>query len=220
MQQWELLVTHGHVRAARWRNAVPYVLSAGMAAVIFGVAVNSFVPEAVSSSRVMDAKNAFAAERRSAIATFLQDKGQITTPPDNAEGAFTREAASRSVIALMQSLNGTGRLPENVITESPEAFWEAAWQPGAIHAVRTDRTILVGYIVDESLREGANEQAPPFLQRSYGLFRRNAERQWAYYCLQIIGAQPCETEAIDPALIPATMRDLVPSSVFDREGSS
>lgn len=217
MQQWELLVTQGHVRAARWRNAVPYVLSAGMAAVIFGVAVNSFVPEAVSSSRVMDAKNAFAAERRSAIATFLQDKGQITTPPDNAEGAFTREAANARVAALVQSLNATGRLPENVITQRPEAFWEGDWTPGAIHAVRTDRTILIGYVLDEALREGADEQVPPVLRRAYGLIRRNAERQWAYFCLQIIGAQPCETDAIDPALIPATMRDLVPSSAFGKE---
>lgn len=220
MQQWELLVTQGHVRAARWRNAVPYVLSAGMAAVIFGVAVNSFVPEAVSSGRVMDAKNAFAAERRLAIATFLQDKGQITTPPENADTAFTRDAARARVAALVQSLNGTGRLPENVLRQRPEAFWEGAWQPGAIHAVRADRTILVGYFVDEAVRDGANEQAPPVLQRSYSLIRRNAERQWAYFCLQIIGAQPCEAEAIDPALIPATMRDLVPPSAFDREGSS
>lgn len=220
MQQWELLVTQGHVRAARWRNAVPYVLSAGMAAVIFGVAVNSFVPEAVSSSRVMDAKNAFAAERRLAIATFLQDKGQITTPPENAEGAFTREAASRSVAALVQSLNATGRIPENVITQRPEAFWKGDWTPGAIQAVRADRTILIGYVVDEAFREGADEQASPVLQRAYGLIRRNAERQWDYYCLQIVGAKPCETDAIEPALIPATMRDLLPSSVVDREGSS
>jgi hypothetical protein len=220
MPQWELLVTQGHVRAARWRNAVPCVLSAGIAAVILGVAVSSFLPEAASSTRVMEAKNAFAAERRLAIATFLQDKGRITTPPENAEASFTREAASNSIQALMHSLNATGRLPENVITQRPDEFWAGAWQNSAIHAVRSDRTVLVGYFVDQMARDGANEQARPMLQRAYGLFRRNAQRQWSYHCLQVLGAQPCESDALDPAFIPATMRGLLPSSAFDRERSS
>ncbi len=41
MADWELLVTEGHLRAARWRNAVPVLFGAGLAALLLGVAISS-----------------------------------------------------------------------------------------------------------------------------------------------------------------------------------
>lgn len=219
MSQWELLVTEGHVRAARWRNAVPLVFSTAVIAVILGVAVTTFLPQAPPSTRVADAQNALVLQHRTSIAAFLQDKSAIESPPANAERALTRETAPASVATLLQALDTTGRLPESVVTQNAEEFWRGAWQTGAIHAVQEGRTLLVGYYVDAAMRyPGYRPQ--PMLQRAYGVLRRGAERQWTFYCLQIAGAQPCDQQAIDPSTIPATMRDFVPASAFATERQS
>lgn len=219
MSQWELLVTEGHVRAARWRNAVPLVLSAAIITVILGVGVTAFLPQAPPSTRVADAQTALAAQHRAAVVAFLQDKAAIESAPANAERALTRETAPMSVANLIQALNTTGRLPESVLTQNAEEFWRGAWQTGSVHAVQQGRTVLVGYYVDAAMRyPGYRPQ--PMLQRGYGVLRRGAERQWAFYCLQIAGARPCEQQAIDPSMIPATMRDFVPASAFATERQS
>jgi hypothetical protein len=219
MSQWELLVTEGHVRAARWRNAVPFVFTAAVIAVIVGVAIATYLPQAPPSTSVADAQNALAAQHRAAIVAFLQDKTTIENAPANAERALTRETAPSSVATLIQALNTNGRLPDSVVTQNVEEFWQGAWQSGAIHAVQEGRTVLVGYYVDVAMRyPGYRPQ--PMLQRAYGVLRRGAERQWAFYCLQIAGAQPCDQQAVDPSTIPATMRDFVPASAFATERQS
>lgn len=207
------------MRAARWRNAIPFVLSAAVIAVAIGVAVTAFLPQAPPSTRVADAQNALAAQHRAAVAAFLQDKGMVQSAPANAERALTRETAPSSVASLIQALNTTGRLPDSVVAQNAEEFWSGAWQTGAIHAVREDRTVLVGYYVDAAMRyPGYRPQ--PMLRRAFGVLRRGAERQWAFYCLQIAGAQPCEEQAVDPSAIPATMRDFIPASAFATESQS
>lgn len=207
------------MRAARWRNAVPLVFSTAVIAVILGVAVTTFLPQAPPSTRVADAQNALVLQHRTSIAAFLQDKSAIESPPANAERALTRETAPASVATLLQALDTTGRLPESVVTQNAEEFWRGAWQTGAIHAVQEGRTLLVGYYVDAAMRyPGYRPQ--PMLQRAYGVLRRGAERQWTFYCLQIAGAQPCDQQAIDPSTIPATMRDFVPASAFATERQS
>ncbi len=219
MSQWELLVTEGHVRAARWRNAVPFVIAAAVIAVILGVTITAYLPTAATSTRVADAQNALVAQQRATIAVFLQDKGRIDGTPANAERALTRDDAPISVATLAEALNTTGRLPESVVTQNAEEFWQGAWQPGAIHAVQEGRTVLVGYYVDAAMRyPGYRPQ--PMLQRAFGVLRRGAERQWVFYCLQIAGAQPCDQQGVDPAAVPATMRDFLPASAFATEGQS
>jgi hypothetical protein len=213
--QWEILVTQGHVRAARWRNAVPFVMAAGIAAITIGVAVNALVPEAATSTRVFDAKNSFVAAQRSAIAAFIHDKASIAALPENAESAFTPSTAQAAVQELLQSLGATRRLPKTVVRQSPDEFWQGSWRPGAILAVQKERTVLIGYFVDGSGREGANDPAPPVLQRAYGILRRDAEGKWSIHCLQMIGALPCDGNAVEPTYIPATMRALIPSSAFN-----
>jgi len=219
MSQWELLVTEGHVRAARWRNAVPFVLSAAIITVFLGVAVTALLPQAPPSTRVADAQNALAAQHRAAIVAFLQDKGMVQSAPANAERALTRETAPASVVTLIEALNTTGRLPDTVVTQNAEEFWSGAWQTGAIHAVQEGRTVLVGYYVDAAMRyPGYRPQ--PMLQRAFGVLRRGAERQWTFHCLQIAGAMPCDQQALDPSTIPATMRAFVPASAFATERQS
>jgi len=219
MSQWESLVTAGHVRAARWRNAVPFVIGAAIVAVAVGVAITTYLPQAPPSTRVADAQNALAAQHRAAVVAFLQDKGMVQSAPANAERALTHETAPSSVATLIQALNTTGRLPDSVVTQSAEEFWSGAWQTGAIHAVQEGRTVLIGYYVDAAMRyPGYRPQ--PMLRRAFGVLRRGAERQWTFYCLQVAGTQPCDEQAVDPSSIPATMRDFIPASAFATESQS
>jgi hypothetical protein len=179
----------------------------------------AFLPQAPPSTRVAEAQNMLAAQHRAAIASFLQDKATIENAPANAERALTRETAPMSVATLIEALNTTGRLPDSVVTQNAEEFWQGAWQSGAIHAVQEGRTVLIGYYVAAAMRyPGYRPQ--PMLQRAYGVMRRGAERQWAFYCLQIAGAMPCDQQALDPSTIPATMRDFVPASAFATERQS
>ncbi len=207
------------MRAARWRNAVPFVLSAAVIAVILSVAVATYLPQATPSTSVADAQHALVAERRSAVLAFLQDKGTVQTAPANAERALTRETAPASVDTLIEALNTTGRLPDSVVTQNAEEFWSGAWQTGTVHAVQEGRTVLIGYYGDAAVHYPGYRQQPMLL-RAYGVFRRGAERQWTFHCLQIASAMPCDQQAIDPSTIPATMRDLVPASAFATEGQS
>lgn len=210
-----MLVTQGHVRAARWRNAVPFVMAAGVAAITIGVAVNALAPEATASTRVFDAKNSFVAAQRSAIAAFIRDKASIAALAENADAAFTVSTARAAVQDILQSLRSTRRLPETVVRQSPDEFWQGSWRPGAIHAVQKERTVLIGYFVDGSGRENADDPAPPVLQRAYGILRRSEKGNWSIHCLQMIGALPCDGNAVEPTYIPTTMRALLPPSAFN-----
>jgi Tfp pilus assembly protein PilE len=213
MSQWELLVTEGHVRAARWRNAVPLVSAAAVIAVILGIVMTAYLPKAEPSNRIAEAQTALVAQRRVAIAAFLQDKGIVQAQPTNVERALTRETAPASVATLLDALNTTGRMPESVVTQNAEQFWQGAWQTGAIHAVQEGRTVLVGYFVDVATRY-PGYRSEPMMQRAFGILRRGEDRQWTFYCLQIAGAQPCDAQSLDPTTIPVTMRDFIPASAF------
>lgn len=217
MHQWESLVTQGHVRAARWRNAVPFVLSPAVITVALGVALTAFLPQAPPSTRVVDAQNALAAQQRFAVVAFLQDKGIVQSAPADAERAFTPQTAPSNVATLLEALNATGRLPESVVKQNAEEFWIGGWRTGVIHAVQEGRTILVGYYVDVAMRGDPGFRSQPMLLRAYGVLRCSTERQWTFYCLQIVGAPPCDAPSVDPSAIPATMRDFIPASAFVAE---
>lgn len=220
MSQWTLLVTEGHVRAARWRHAVPFIFSAAVVAVVIGLGIMAITPKAEHSTAVADAQNDFATKRRSAVERYLHGKAEVTRTPPRAEYALTRETAPQSVAALLGEVNRDGRLTtQGVVMQTVQDFWTADFRPGSIHAVDKGQNILIGYLVDNAYRYG-NYRAPPQLRRAYGIFRRGAHNQWAYYCLQVEGAQPCESRGVQPSTILVTMHELLPPEAFSPEAKS
>lgn len=216
MPQWELLVTQGHVRAARWRNAVPFLFWGALAAIILGVILVRSLPEARPSTRVTEAKSAYADAQRRAVSAFLQERGAALgqPPPQLAAAPLTPDAAQTNVTAALDALGRTGRLPETVMRQTPDAFWRGDWQAKDVHAVENGRTILIGYFADVANRR---YREPPHVRRVFGLFRRDDEGAWRHYCLAVQGVQACGSPAIDPTAIPATMRGLLPAAAFEVE---
>ncbi|MCR2832397.1 hypothetical protein [Parerythrobacter lacustris] len=224
MSQWELLVTEGHVRAARWRKALPVLLGAAIGTIVLGAVLARSLPESQSSHRVYDAKATFAAAQRNAVSAFLQNNAEaIANLPSQTEEALTPDDLQMSLVAALENLNQNESLPAAVTVENAENFWQANWPANTIHAVEDGRTILVGAYVNVAYQvPGYN--APPELRRSFWIFRRPEaswiwrDRDgpgWTYQCLAVPGAQPCGENAVDPAAIPNTMSGLLPSQAFE-----
>lgn len=217
MPQWELLVTQGHIRAARWRNAVPFLFWGALAAIILGVILAWSLPDSLPSTRVSEAKSAYADAQRRAVSAFLQERGAaFSQPPQLAIPAPAPDAAQATATAALDALGRTGRLPDTVTRQTPEAFWRGDWQANSVHAVEDGRNILIGYYVDAASRF-PGYRSPPQVRRVFGLFRRDDAGAWQPYCLAVQGAQPCTQPAIYPASIPATMRGLLPAQAFEVE---
>jgi hypothetical protein len=218
MPQWELLVTQGHVRAARWRNAVPFLFWGALAAVTLGVTLAASLPRIPPSTRVAEAKSAYAEAQRRAVGAFLQERGATfsQSPPQLTALAPPPDTAQATIAAAFDALGRTGRLPDTVTRQSADAFWRGDWQDNRLHAVEDGRNILIGYYVDTASRL-PGYRAQPQVRRMFGLFRRDDAGAWQSYCLAVQGAQPCTQPAVNPASIPATMRGLLPAQAFEVE---
>lgn len=213
MGQWEQLVTQGHVRAARWRTAVPFLFWGAVAVITLGVVLAARLPHSPPSTRVAEAKSAYADAQRRAVSRFVQERGaRLSQPPQRAIEAPAPDRAQAAVAAALEALGRTGRLPDTVTRQSADAFWQGDWQAGRVHAVEDGRSILIGYYLDVA---NPNYREPPQVRRAFGLFRRDEAGAWQEYCIAVPGAQPCRSPAIDPSTIPATMRGILPAAAFE-----
>ncbi|SNS32293.1 hypothetical protein SAMN06295912_104130 [Sphingomonas laterariae] len=215
MGQWEQLVTQGHVRAARWRNAAPFLFWGAVAAIILGFILALSLPDSPPSTRVAEAKSAYADAHRRAVSRYMQGAGQrLGQPPQRVIQAQTPDAAQVAVTAALDALGRTGRLPDTVTRQPPDAFWRGDWQAEGVQAVEDGRTILIGYYADFA---NPSYREPPQVRRIFGLLRRDDAGAWRHYCLAVQGMPPCGSSAIDPASIPATMRGLLPAAAFEAQ---
>lgn len=164
VEQWEQLVTQGHVRAARWRKAAPFLFWGAVAAIILGVFIALSLPDSPPSMRVAEAKSAYADAQRRAVSQFVQKSGaRLGQPPQRAIQAPTPDAGQAAVTAALDALGRAGRLPDTVTRQTPDAFWRGDWQADSVQAVEDGRNILIGYYVDyaipQSLRYYVDYQA-------------------------------------------------------------
>lgn len=212
MAQWEDLVTEGHVRAARWRRAAPLIVAIASLAILFGAIGIASLPELTTASRVVEAKRALVRQHQQAIAVFLESKANPPeTLPENAAAAISPRTSPALIDHLLSSLSEKGELSEIAVSVTPDTFWRGDWTPGKVVAVERGSTVLVGYYVN------VNTQTPD-LRRVFGLLRKGGANgnTWTFHCVLIVGAIMCgRGELIEPSLIPATMRDLLPESAFD-----
>lgn len=217
MHQWEMLVTEGHVRAARWRNAVPYLYVLAVVAAVLGISIAVFLPEPAPSNRIAEAQRDYAAVQRAAVEGFFQGQGEVAEVPPDGEEVLTWAESHARIASMLAALDETGSLPDDIHVLNVEAFWNDDWPPGGVQAIVKGRTVLVGYLVNMS---SAASPAPPNLRRSFGLFRKDEREGWRYYCLSLPTAPPCNMSAVAPAMIPTTLRDFLPRRAFARGGDS
>lgn len=225
MPQWELLVTEGHVRAARWRKAFPVLVALSIGATLLALFLIRLIPDSQPSLRVTDAKAAHVADQRSAVAAFFQGQSAAVpdTSPQDAAQAMNPQVLNTRLAELLAFLRDENRLPDNVVRQDAATFWRGAGGVSEFHAVEDGRTILIGATVNTAY-QGQGYAAPPELRRSYWIFRRpeaswiwrgGAPYGWTQHCLAVAGALPCAGDAVDPGTIPDTMRGLLPAAAFE-----
>jgi len=106
-------------------------------------------------------------------------------------------------------------LPPEIKSLNPKIFWNGDWTPGAVAAVTSGRSIIIGFYVNEAasrprIANAPPEQSTPQLARVFGLFHRSKDT-WSFYCLAVPRAAPCgRVEIINPMAIPVTLRELMP----------
>lgn len=215
MQQWELLVTEGHVRAACWRAAAGIIAAIGVILIALGLIGLHLLPENIASVHLANAKQQFVTAQRQALDRFLASKGAppVQPPPDAAK-AFTPSQVFALIEGIVQRLNESESFSPDMMKLEPDAFWRGEWTPGKISGVSTKRNILVGFYINETGAYPSFQQGVPpvTLRRVFGLFHRPENgKNWAFYCLSVPRAAACgDGTPLSPDTIPATMRDLTP----------
>ncbi|MBK9131241.1 MAG: hypothetical protein IPM20_06335 [Gammaproteobacteria bacterium] len=214
MPQWELLVTEGHVRAARWRSTARFIVVASISLIILGLIGIRILPDVKPAPHIADAKQQLVVARQQALAQFLASKGAPpqTLPTDSAK-AFALPETQEIIDRLTQLLSNTGELPSEVIKLDPEEFWTGDWTPGKIIAVATRRDILVGFYVNKAaFTPNAQVGQQVSLGRVFSLYHRvESPQKWDFYCLAVPGSLPCgRGEPLSPSTIPETLRTLTP----------
>ena len=222
MQQWEWLVSEGHVRAARWRNIALPMAVIGVAAILTGVFLSTALPTAALSSQVAESKAIHVNAQRAAIIAFMRQMEASPETPENAEALPTLVDGSARIAEVLAALNETGRLPPEIETVNREAFWEGRWQAPTIYGLRQDRTILIGQLVNLAHPAPDAETTPePIVVRQIVLLRRGEDRAWRAYCLAMPRGAPCTIrDEIYPLDIPRTMHSLLPRAARRAEGST
>jgi hypothetical protein len=223
MLQWELLVTDGHVRAARWRAAAGPIAAIAVALIAVGFFVMQLLPHGTGGSQTGASKQAFANAQRSAAASFVSGKGAPPFKmPDGAEQALAPKDVRPGLKEILDTLGKDGTLPSTVTVVAPDVFWRGDWKPGDIQAVQGKHAILVGFYVNQ-MGDYVDPQRPltggypPRLVRMFMIYHRTGgARDWKSYCLAVPQAVCASGESVAPASIPATLREVLPEGALDR----
>ena len=204
---WELLVTDGHVRAARLRRAQPWVIALGLILLWAGIWVVHAGPEIRSTASLPQLlQERLAQAQLVATAPFSQLQSLQVSPaelqrlPDAAE-------LPELIETLRKSLQNQGRPPSTEIdvTElEPAAFFAGRWEPEHVVYVNSGHTYLFGAMIH---RGSATSPQPA---RWIGVMKR-LDGQWQYATVAAgnsIG--PANLPSVAPGAIPLTLQPLVP----------
>jgi hypothetical protein len=102
MSQWELLVTDGHVRAARWRAGAKFITGIGATLIILGFIGIWLTPQNNPVSRIAQAKQELVNARQNALTKFMAGKGAPPRPlPANAANATAMNNAESLIAGLL-----------------------------------------------------------------------------------------------------------------------
>lgn len=181
---WELLVTDGHVRAARLRRLQPWIIALGVILLWLGVVIMRLGPDLQQgSSAAMKLQERLMHLQQHAESTF-QKIPPLSLSADALTSLPSAREVAEVVASITKSLNASGDLPEAEIKfkEADEAtFWNGDWGTEQLQYLRDGDNILVAGNVSTG--------APNYPQgaRWLGLFHRGenvkGDKQWVYASL-------------------------------------
>jgi hypothetical protein len=144
---WELLVTDGHVRAARIRRIQPWIIALAVILLWGGILIARMGPAIQPSTSVASRVQArVAALQARAVAAFTA-LGRLPAKPDKPDRLPSVAEIPDVVQALLTSLNGSNKLPEGNLTfakTDDEAFWAGNWPTEQISYLKSGDRYLIG----------------------------------------------------------------------------
>jgi len=177
---WQLLVTDGHVQAARIRAVQPWLTSIGIGLILIGALLQFVIPAPVLRSRdqlVQQEYDALYAPVRTLVLGLPSER--VATRDYN---KLVPAAEIPAVAAAIEdALNASWKLPHDRLTlveVSPTTFWLEPWPFFSLISTGNDDLKLVGAAVNVST------PSEPKLRRWIGIFQQKNGR-WRHVSLGI-----------------------------------
>ncbi len=180
---WELLVTDGHVRAARLRRIQPWLIATGLLCIWAGFRVAHLAPalQPQTSVAMRIQQRLTEIQAREAIAFTALSRAPVR--PDQPDRLAPVSQIPQVVQALLTSLNDSGSLPEQSVKLGKlgtEAFWAGTWPTEQVSYVKSGRTYLLGAYA----HVGPSTSVQPV--RWLGVLK-NIDGKWQYASLAGVG---------------------------------
>ena len=142
---WELLVTEGHVRAARLRRLQPWIIALAVLLLVGGALVSglapSIQPKTSVASRIQQRLGQMQMRATAAFTTL----SKLTPHVEKPDRLPPDREIPEVVQALLNSLNASGDLPESNLTFSKldeDAFWAGDWGSERVSYLKSGDTYL------------------------------------------------------------------------------
>jgi hypothetical protein len=144
---WELLVTDGHVRAARLRRVQPWIIASALLCVWGGIWVARLAPalQPQTSVALRIQQRLTQIQAREALAFTVLSRAPLR--PDQPDRLAPVSQIPEVVRALLGSLNDSGSLPDKSVKLGEldaDAFWAGSWPTEQVSYVKSGATYLLG----------------------------------------------------------------------------
>ena len=209
---WEMLVTDGHVRAARLRRLQPWIIALGIVLIWLGFWIVRQGPDLAPGVPAQAKIQERLMELVRQVDFTIQKLPQAQVTPEAAKQLPPAKEVAEVVAAITKSLNESGDLPEKDITfveaKNEEAFWKGDWGTEQVTYLRDGPNVLVGGLVS------VGSPSYPQPARWLGLFHRGeiasgakkGDKAWAYASLAFGNVfAPRELAYVSPPQVPISL---------------
>jgi hypothetical protein len=147
---WELLVTDGHVRAARLRRIQPWIVVAAALLLLAGFWVAGLAPGIQPKSSVASIVGEKLAQLQTRATAAFTGLASLAPRVDRPDRLPPEREIPEVVRALMTSLGSAGELPSGNLTFTrvdAADFWAGTWGIGQVSYLKSGDTYLLGAYV-------------------------------------------------------------------------
>jgi hypothetical protein len=210
---WELLVTDGHVRAARLRRLQPWIIALGIILLWLGFMIIRLGPDLTPGVPAAAKLQERLAKLQQHAQNTFQKIPPLSLPADAQKSLPPAKEVTELVAAVLKSLNESGDLPEDDIKfkelDDADVFWKGDWGTEQVNYWRDGDNVLVA----GNVSTGAPSYPQP--ARWIGLFHRGENKQgkdvWVY--ASVVGGNqfaPRELLYVSPQQIPLSLAPFLP----------
>jgi hypothetical protein len=210
---WEMLVTDGHVRAARLRRLQPWIIALGIVLIWLGIWIVRLGPDLVPGVSAQQKIQERLMKLGQQVEFTVQKLPAAQVAPEAAKQLPSAKEVAEVIAAVTKSLNDSGDLPDDDIkfteAKNEDAFWKGDWPLENVVYLRDGPNLLVGGLVS------VGSPSYPQPARWLGLFHRGeiekgekkGDKVWTYASLSAnnVGFAPREFPYVAAGQVPMSL---------------